>query len=120
MRNAAEHKRFESVRAKWIKASAARDAARSKYTAKYGPDWDPTWLTESEQKRYRALRDRQESQCEAFYCLLDDLGTPRNWRRGVPVWWVVGSLPFEDAVRPVNQRLSVTPPIANGYSRPKS
>lgn len=102
--------KFESIRAAALKAMTARDEYRADLESRYQR---VTWARPAEQKRYERLCAAYDRQSDRMFKLLET--APREWDRGIPSYWVVEKLSFDDAFRPKNEPLSVEPPRAFGY-----
>lgn len=93
---------------KWRKAhEKERDLARKlEYT--YGKTW---MAPQGKRAKYDAVNKRLDAAMEAIFAWLD-ANSPRNWRTGVPAFWVCEHLTEADAL--TADRLSVVPPVAYG------
>lgn len=107
---------FDALRTRYLRASDALAAREIALAAKYGLSCQPAWYSAAERKRLSILRERADKAGDAF---TDHLATisPRDWSYGVPVLWIYGKLTYEDAVRPLNEPLSVSPPLPYGATR---
>lgn len=106
--------RLAQLQNKYRVAVTKRDALDLELGARYG--WErgwQRWLKRSD----AAKRDRAAAAVaratDAIYTLLE--ASERDWKTGVPVAWVCGELPVDDAFRPRTEPLSVEPPRAYGY-----
>lgn len=111
--------RFVSIKAAIARCSTKVDTVRAELEAKYG---GPSYMavmraTQTEKNRYDQAIAAMDRNSDRLYTMLDQI-SPRDWRRGVPTFWVTTELTYEDAVRPLNEKLSVVPPCAAGHSRP--
>lgn len=115
----ASRKKFDALRERYVARKAAREALSSELREKYGSEPPRSWLTRGE----RAAVDRIDSAMDVaqirFFVHLREI-SPRDWSYGVPAWWVYENLTYEDAVRPVGEKLSVVPPMAYGATAPRT
>jgi len=107
---AVQKAKFEKLRAQYLKqendfTTLEREVAIRRGRVEYA--------SESERKKLDSLRDRKWKTGSKFYPILEEV-SPRRWESGVPAWWIHRELSWEDAIRPLNERLSVTPPLAYG------
>lgn len=111
--------RFDVLRARYAEADRKfreRDVALS---VKYGSCYQKSWLSADARERLErasALRDRAGG---AFFTYLQRI-SPRDWGYGVPVHWLYEELSYDDAVRPADEKLSVSPPLAYGAATPRT
>lgn len=112
--SSADRRRFEQIRERYIQAEEAYQEAEIKLGARWGHarNWK-TYLKAADRKRLERLSAAKEREKDKFFELLQRI-SPRDWTYGVPSHWVVEKLPYEDAVRPANEPLSVEPPMAFG------
>jgi hypothetical protein len=103
---------FDAKRAKvttaWNKMMDLRFAIERRYGS-----FQLQWCKASERNAYERASVAYDKASDAFYTLLDN--APRDWRRGVPMHWVVMDLSYQDAFRAANETLSVEPPRAYGF-----
>jgi len=118
-----KRERFDALRAAYIKKRQRSDEIESELRRKY-VSHDPQAIpfshipTRTEQKRRESARDAVDKTTDKFLEYLDQI-SPRNWREGVPAHWVYEDLTYEDAVRPLDEKLSVVPPLAYGCTMHK-
>lgn len=114
MATAAAQKKFEALRARYVAARAKRDDEEIRLGSKWGhqPGWK-TNLRASDRGRLERLDAAVAREKDKFFANLEVI-SPRDWTYGVPSHWVLEKLTFEDAVRPVSERLSVVPPLSYG------
>lgn len=112
--SSADRRRFEQIRERYIQAEEAYQEAEIKLGARWGHarNWK-TYLKAADRKRLERLSAAKEREKDKFFELLQRI-SPRDWSYGVPSHWVVEKLPYEDAIRPANEPLSVEPPMAFG------
>lgn len=118
MINAAEIK-FDKLRTAYMAAKAELDAFASQLASKYGDGYSSAWLKSSESTKLDRLRETADKYGDAFTDYVASF-SPRYWSYGVPAYWVRETLTFADAARPVNEQLSVVPPMAYGATRPRT
>ena len=109
--------RWEKLRADYLATDRARLDLDIQLHVKYGPGFRHEWASKTEQKKLEQLRDRLDRIGNKMSAILDKV-SPRNWGYGVPAHWVYSSLSWEDAIRPLGEPLSVTPPLAYGSTQP--
>ena len=114
MANASDKKKWDELHAKLAAASAAKRAYELELGAKYGYNFQPQWLTKGQKTKLEKLRAAKDKVGDKIYELVGRIG-PRKWDRGVPSWWVRSELTWEDAIRPIDEPLSVVVPAAPGY-----
>lgn len=107
---------FEKAQAAFRAASDKRRALSIELAVKYGSG-NERWASRGEKTRLDKLMAAQSRAGDRVMKILDAV-SPRNWHSGVPWHWVNEELTWEDAVRPIDQPLSVTPPLAFGASQP--
>jgi hypothetical protein len=108
--------KFDKARAAVLATRAVRDATFGELERKYGPGVSLGWTCGQERKRAEKVRERHEHAQDAMFRVLED--SSRDWRSGVPVAWVTEELTYDDAVRPLDEPLSVVPPCAYGFMKP--
>ncbi len=118
MSNAVEIK-FDKLRAAYMTAKAKLDAFASQLASKYGDGYSSAWLKNSESTKLDRLRESADKHGDAFTDYVSSF-SPRDWSYGVPGYWVRETLTFADAARPVNEQLSVVPPMAYGASKART
>lgn len=111
---AASAGRWEKLRADYLAARREYDDLTIKLDVKYGKR---EWASRTEKKKLDQLRKRMDRIGDKMLAMLDQV-SPRDWHSGVPAHWVYGSLSWEDAIRPLSEPLSVTPPLAYGHTSP--
>lgn len=104
--------KFKLLQANWHARSIAEDKIRLRLQEAYGPDYFVAANKTELQKLERAGVQTQKAS-EKFYTWLD-CNSPRNWRSGIPIWWVCSELTYEDAM--TKDRLANMPPPAFGYT----
>lgn len=109
----ADYSKFQQLRAKWIVQQAKRQALESKLRGYYGGDYQSSWLKSSERKKLDAMRAAEDKISTAMFDLLDRVAT-RDFKSGVPSYWVMEHLTWEDATG--TGPMGKTPPAAYGYS----
>lgn len=112
-------KKFAALRERCVAAHTALAEYKAAMQRKYGFHYD-AWIhqmTTAEDRKHDSLQKKRDKADDKLFALLDKI-SPRNWRSGAPAHWVATKLPYEDAVRPLDERLSVTPPIAYGHREP--
>jgi hypothetical protein len=105
--------KFASLRARYLTAVGKREELESRLTSKYSSAWKRDWLSTAERHALERLGAAVDKASDAFFAHLQSI-SPRDWSSGVPVHWLYTDLSYEDAVRPVGEKLSVTPPLAYG------
>lgn len=109
--------KFDALRAKYLAASAKWKEQDVVFSLKYGSGYRDSWLKSSDRKARERSYAAVEKTGDALFAHVQSI-SPRDWSRGVPQYWVLGELTFEDAVRPVGEALSVVPPLSYGSTRP--
>lgn len=115
--------KFDALRAKYVKARDALGAINVALHVKYGrggsdgKDVPDSWLKTTELIKRGKARAKVDEAGDAFYAHLQAI-SPRDWGSGAPVRWLYEDLTWEDAVRPVGEKLSVVPPLAYGCTQP--
>jgi len=112
---AVSREKFDKARARYLAADEALDAFKNDLTRHYGK-YQNSWLTRTQQKKLEALDERRDKASDAMFALIAE-SSPRDWRSGVPLHWIVTELSYEDTFRPLNEPLSVTPPLAYGHTQ---
>lgn len=96
MSTKADYNTFQKLRAQYLVKHEAASAHERVLHAKYGPGLQSTWLSVTERRKQDALRAATDKVGDRFFDLLDRV-SPRDWRRGVPMHWVLGQLTWEQA-----------------------
>lgn len=104
----ADHVKFHKLRAQFIEADAAREEYERALSLKYQK---AHWASTTERKKLEALVKKVSVYYDRFFALLYDI-SPREWR-GVPAYWIVEKLSWDDAV--TTGPLAVRPPPGRGY-----
>lgn len=104
--------RFDALRAQYVAAHEAEWSYEIGLISKYGQVY---WASTAEKRKWAQLTARTERAAAKLFALIDAV-SPRNWRSGVPAHWVSEQLSWEDATRPLNEPLAVTPPLAYGHT----
>ncbi len=105
--------KFTRLRERWLKGKAAWQLYYDKLASKYGPNFQRSWITAAELRKLDELHARQIKLQDRFFELLRSI-SPRDWDRGISVYWILSQLTYEDAV--TSGELSVMPQRAIGYS----
>lgn len=111
---ARDRERWEKLRADYLATEKAAQDLDMKLSVKYGRS---EWASKTELKKLTQLRERKDRIREKMFEITERV-SPRDWGRGVPAHWIASSLPWEDVVRPLGEKLSVTPPLAYGHTEP--
>lgn len=112
-----DRERWEKLRADYLTTSRAARDIDIQLSLKYGPGFQLGWASKTEQKKLHQLRQRLDRIGDKMFAILERV-SPRDWSRGVPTHWLREKLSWEDAVRPLGEPLSVTPPLAYGATSP--
>lgn len=118
---AADRRRWDDLHAAYSIARDAYDQLEMQLSLKYGgsnlSSWR-SWIAKGERDKLERLRARLDKAGDKIYELLVRI-SPRGeaWLSGVPTWWVLNKLTWEDAVRPAGEPLSVEVPIAWGATQ---
>lgn len=102
------------LRQQYLELDAKTREIQRALAIKYG---DIMWASAADKKKLDALRARERKIEEKMLEILDAV-SPRNWQSGAPSHWIYTKLTWQDATRPLNQPLSVTPPLAYGHTVP--
>lgn len=117
MATAADKKRWDDLHAAYAKAKTATEEYERQLRAKYGYEhgWR-SWIRKTERDKLERLEERSDKIGDKIVELLVRI-SPRGdrWLSGVPSWWIRERLTWEDAIRPVNEPLSVVVPGSYGY-----
>lgn len=105
--------KFDGLRARYAELTRKRDAHDDAMRAKYGSGYSESWLKRSEALVLAKLRNAREVVGDKLFEHVQAI-SPRDWSRGVPMYWVLMDLTYEDAVRPLGEPLSVVPPMSYG------
>ena len=108
---------FDKLRARYLDRYGKWSEFHTAMRAKYGGDYRESWFTTTETRKDMKLREAMNAAQKAFIDYITEI-SPRYWKSGVPVHWLCEKLTYEDAVRPVDQALSVVPPLAYGATDP--
>lgn len=111
--------KFDNLRKRYFAAREKFDDFERTLGGRYGHQrgWQ-NWLKTTEKRRLDQLRAAKDRERTKFLDHLERI-SPRDWSYGVPSHWLVESLPYEDAVRPANESLSVVPPLSYGATEPR-
>lgn len=107
---------FAKVRTTILAKRATHDDVRRALSQKYGSACNAVHYGKGDRTKLERADAAYDKACSRLFELLE--ASPRDWRSGVPATWVAETLSYEDAVRPVSDPLSVTPPCSYGYARP--
>jgi hypothetical protein len=108
-----DREKWGKLRADYLATRRAFDDLDIQLSVKYGPGFQRGWASKTEQKKVDQLRQRLDRTRGKMFAIVERV-SPRDWGRGVPAHWIASDLSWEDAVRPINEPLSVTPPLAYG------
>lgn len=111
--------KFDALRAKYLLARDKFDEYERRMRRRYGSEFVPYWGTAVEQKTIDKLRAAKDRGGRALFDHIQAV-SPRDWSYGAPVRWLYEDLIWEDAVRPVGEKLSVVPPLAYGATSPRT
>mgnify|MGYP000948461977 CR=1 FL=1 len=111
--------KFDRLRTTHVAMRDELDKFESTIRRKYGPGWNMTWLSRAEETKLESLRKRSYESGKKFFDFVQSI-SPRDWSYDVPASWVREDLTFADAVRPVNESLSVVPPLSYGATVPRT
>ena len=100
-----------ALRAKWQAADIKAKAFRNALTSKYG-HFD-LYAPRGKREQYARYTAAADKIADKFFALLDSI-SPRNWRSGVPWYWILEHLTYADAITP--DQLAVVPPCAYGLT----
>jgi hypothetical protein len=114
MATAADKKKWDTLHAAYAKAREAESEYDRRLHSKYGR-YESSWLTRTERAKIDALSDRSDKIGDKIVDLLVKI-SPRGdrWLSGVPSWWIREKLTWEDAIRPIDEPLSVVVPGSYG------
>ena len=112
-----DRERWEKLRADYLATSRTFRDLDIQLSVKYGPGFQRGWASKAEQKKVEQLRNRLDRIRGKMFAIVERV-SPRDWGRGVPAHWIASDLSWEDAVRPINEPLGVTPPLAYGATSP--
>lgn len=108
-----KRERFDALRAKYVAQKARLDEREGAFRARYGSTWERSWLTRGEETTLDRIEAARDKARRRFFDYIQSI-SPRDWSYGVPYRWIAEDLPYEDAVRPLGEKLSVVPPLAYG------
>jgi len=116
MATAVDKKKWDSLHAAYAKAHEALSEYELALGSKYGHNFNASWLTRGQRDKLDKLHEKKSAIGDKIIDLLVHV-SPRGdrWLSGVPSWWLRERLTWEDAIRPVNEPLSVVVPGAWGY-----
>lgn len=120
MATAVDRRRWDDLRASYATARAAVKDYESSLRPKYGysdSNWR-SWITKTERSKFERLEARANKIGDKIVALLVQI-SPRGeaWLSGAPAWWIRERLTWDDAVRPINEPLSVEVPAPWGANR---
>jgi hypothetical protein len=110
--------KFDKLRERYLARTKKLDEHKLQIHSKYGDGWSDGWLANADRRKLESERDQVGKTGDAFFEYLTSI-SPRDWSYGVPSFWLYESLSFADAVRPVDEPLSVVPPLSYGSTRPR-
>jgi hypothetical protein len=105
--------KFDSLRAKYISAKEKYRDLDIAFSVRYGSSYDHSWLKAADRKKLDGALSITDKAGSALYEYVKAI-SPRDWSYGVPIHWIYEDLTFEDAIRPLNEKLSVSPPPSYG------
>lgn len=105
--------RFDALRARYAELTRKWGEQDIAMRVKYGSGYNESWLKRSEALVLVKLRNACLAVGDMLFAHVQAI-SPRNWSRNVPAYWVRSELTYEDAVRPLNEPLSVVPPLSHG------
>lgn len=111
--------RFDKLRKAYVTKKAKLDEREDAIRQRYGGNWRRHWLKASEEKDLTKKAESVDVARRAFFDYLTEI-SPRDWGFGVPYHWLCEELTYEDAVRPLGERLSVVPPLSYGATEHKT
>jgi hypothetical protein len=116
---ATDKKRWDELHAAQSAKYEARRAYELELGHHYGHHFEPQWLKKGQRDKLEKLRAAEDKIGDKIVELLVRV-SPRGeaWLSGVPAHWIRWDLTWEDAIRPKNEPLSVTPPSAWGGGAP--
>jgi hypothetical protein len=106
--------RWGRLRAQYLEDARARSDLDVRLSVRYGRI---AWAPRAEQKKFAQIGARMDRTGAKMMQILDTV-SPRNWHHGAPSRWVYGELTWDDAIRPLDEPLSVTPPLPYGATHP--
>ena len=112
--NAPTRQQWDAAQAKYRELDKRLDTHRNALSFKYG---EAKWASRTEKAQSEKLYAQMSRISDKIYAWLDAM-TDRNWRSGVPSYWVPSSLSYDDARKPAGVPLSVVPPTSYGNTRP--
>ena len=116
---APSREKFDRLRAKYVAAYGKWMDQEVSLRARYGDGYQKGWVKAAEAKKLERLSESMTKASRAV--VMDYLETisPRDWSYGVPCHWLYEKLTWEDAIRPVGEKLSVVPPLSYGATHPR-
>jgi len=117
MATAADKRQWDKLHADFARAEAAAHEFERGLWARYGGNFQTSWLKAGEKKKLEQLRDRANKIGDKIIDMIVKV-SPRAdaWLSGVPSHWLRRDLTWEDMIRPRGESLSVVPPEAWGSS----
>lgn len=110
-----QEKKFESLRRRHVRSAEREQEFRAGLLRKYGTLTPPgAWLTRTEEARLDSFDRVQCAVADEFFNLLDVI-SPRRWRTGVAMWWIIERLSYADAI--TSGPLSELPQAGYGSSQ---
>jgi hypothetical protein len=100
--------RWEYMQERWRKAIEAARTLQFDLKYHYGETYS---APRAKREKLDRLWAREASASDAIFAWLD-ANSPRQWRTGVPAYWICGDLSFADAL--TSGHLSVIPPVCYG------
>lgn len=110
-----QHEQFAKLQIAWCQIEAKRSEYRQTVLWSRYRKFDPpqSWLTKAERAKLDSFRRQEGRVLDKMMALLDKI-SPRNWRSGAPVSWVMTELTYPDAI--TDGELHAIPPAPYGYS----
>ena len=105
-----KQERFHYLQRRWQESDERWHDYYRSLERQYGEVW---YAPRGKQDRERRLSDAEGRACERFIAFLETL-SPRRWRQGFPVGWLMESLTWHDAT--THGHMSISPPPAYGYT----
>lgn len=112
--NAPTRQQWDNAQTKYRELDKRLDAHKNALSFKYGR---VEWASRTEKAHSEKLYAQMSRISDKIFAWLDVM-TDRNWRSGVPSFWIASELSYDDACKPRSVPLSVTPPTAYGHTRP--
>ena len=112
---ASDRTRWDALHASYATAIEAVRNMQISLRVKYGDSNWRTWSSRGDRNKLEKLEERANKIGDKIVELLVRI-SPRGeaWLSGGPAWWIREKLTWEDAVRPVNEALSVEVPAPFG------